>query len=311
MILPVESAPLPTPVVFVVFNRPDCTAKSLDRIRTVRPRRLYVVADGARPGRPGEAERVRATRAVVDQGVDWACEVRRDYADTNLGCARRVSTGIDRVFAFEEEAIILEDDCVADPSFFPFCAELLGRYRGEPRIGQIAGCSFQDSRPVGASSYYFSRYPHCWGWATWRRAWRHYDHSMQGWIDGRDRSWLANTLEHPAERAIWTDRFTATAEGRIDSWAFRWTMALWRMGALTVLPYQNLVSNIGFGVQATHTRGPSPAAARALSAMRFPLTHPARIERNQAADEHTSQLLFRPASLLVRVRRRLARWLSR
>lgn len=296
--------PFTVPVVLIVFNRSDFTARALDCIRRVRPQRLYVLADGARTTRPDDDRLVRETRAVVEQRVDWPCEVRRIYSDTNLGCARRVSSGLDAVFAQEEAAIILEDDCLAAPSFFPYCAELLGRYRDNEIIAQIAGCSFQDRVPAGGPSYYFSRYPHCWGWATWRRAWKYYDHSMAAWHSA-DREWLAAWIEHPAERRIWTDRFAATAAGEIDSWAFRWTLAVWRRRALTALPYRNLVSNVGFGDSATHTRRANPSLARQRVPLSFPLIHPTDIVRNGVADEHTSQLLFRRAPLFLRAWRRL------
>ena len=294
-------------MVFIVFNRPECTARSLAAIRAARPSKLYVVADGPRPDRPGDAARCAQVRALVEQGVDWPCEVIRDYAPANLGCARRVSSGLDAVFARESEAIILEDDCVPDPTFFPFCAELLERYRDEPRVAQIAGCSFQGEGRDAPASYYFSRYPHCWGWATWRRTWRHYDHAMSAWPQARSEAWLAQTIPDPAERRVWAGCFDATASGRIDSWAYRWTFALWRQGCLSVVPYRNLVSNIGFDGNATHTRDLNPVAALPVAFLPFPLVHPGAFTQDVAADERTSRRVFRPPSWTTRLRRRLQR----
>jgi len=303
---PVSDVAMP-PVVFLVFNRPDCTALVLERIRGARPPRLYVVADGPRADRPGEAALCAGVRTIVEQGVDWPCEVIRDYAPANLGCARRVSSGLDAVFARETAAIILEDDCVPDSTFFRFCAELLERYRDEPRVAQIAGCTFHGSGLGAPSSYYFSRYPHCWGWATWRRAWRHYDHSMQAWPQARGEAWLAATIPDLTERRMWEECFDGTAGGRIDSWAYRWTFALWRQGCLSVLPYRNLVSNIGFGDAATHTRAFNPVAARPVLPLAFPLVHPGAFAQDAAADERTSRRVFRPPSLVTRLGRRLRR----
>jgi hypothetical protein len=298
---------LRTPVVFLVFNRPDCTARSLAAIRAARPAKLYVVADGPRAGRPGEAALCGQVRALVEEGVDWPCEVVRDYAPANLGLAQRVSSGLDAVFARESEAIILEDDCVPDPTFFPFCAELLERYRDEPRVAQISGCTFQDEGGQNPASYYFSRYPHCWGWATWSRAWRHYDHAMTAWPDSRGTAWLDALIPEPAERRMWESCFDATAAGRVDSWAYRWTLAVWRHGSLSIQPYRNLVANIGFGAGATHTHGHNPAASPPVLPMRFPLVHPASLAQDAAADERTSRRVFRPAALLTRLARRLRR----
>ena len=296
-------------MVFLVFNRPDCTALSFAAIRAARPARLYVVADGPRPGRAGEAELCAATRAVVERGVDWPCDVIRDYAPVNLGLARRVSSGLEAVFSQETEAIILEDDCVADPTFFSFCAELLDRYRDEPRIGQIAGCTFQVAGDA-AASYYFSRYPNCWGWATWRRAWRHFDYSMPSWQQAPREHRLPPWMQDPAERRYWEHSLDATARGRIDSWAYRWTWALWQHDCLSVAPYRNLVSNIGFGPAATHTRESTPLAGRPVSSMPFPLVHPGAMGCDSAADARTSALIYRRPSLLARLRRRVGRILA-
>ena len=299
------------PVVFLVFNRPDCTARAFERIRGARPPRLYVVADGPRADRPADAALCAEVRSLVERGVDWPCEVIRDYAPSNLGLARRVSSGLDAVFAREPEAIILEDDCVPDPTFFRFCAELLERYRDEPRIGQIAGCTFQGEETGASPSYYFSRYPPCWGWATGRRAWRHYDHSMAAWQQSGGAGWLANWLPDEAERRYWKENFDAAAGGRIDSWAYRWTLALWQQGCLSVLPYRNLVSNIGFGIGATHTRETNPVAALPAWPMSFPLTPPSSLARDMAADDRTSRLVFRQPSFLTRLGRRIARSFTR
>lgn len=307
----VTAAACATPVVFIVFNRPDCTAQSLARIRAVRPRRLYVIADGPRAARPDDEERCRATREVVDRGIDWPCEVVRDYAPANLGCARRVTSGLDGVFAREERAIVLEDDCVADATFFRYGEELLERYRDEPRVGQIAGCSFQASAPAGAPSYYFSRYPHCWGWATWRRAWRHYDHTMRVWREGRGGEWLARQVENPRERQLWENCFDATAEDRVDSWAYRWTATVWQHDWLTALPYRNLVTNVGVGHDATHTGAASPAMNRPSTPMQFPLVHPTTLGRDVAADEQTRRMLFAGSSWTARARRGLQKLFHR
>ena len=295
------------PVVFLVFNRPDCTARSLAAIRTAQPRRLYVVADGPRANRPADAALCAEVRALVERGVDWPCEVIQDYAPSNLGLARRVSSGLDTVFARETEVIILEDDCMPDPTFFRFCAELLERYRDDSRVGQISGATFQGAQPSGPASYYFSGYPHCWGWATWRRAWRQYDHAMAAWRRPGAREWLAGRFRDPAERAYWRHSFDATARHRMDSWAYRWTLALWQQGSLCITPWRNLVSNIGFGAGATHTQEASTLAGRPVFGVTFPLVHPDSLTIDAAADARTSRVIYRRPSWLARVQRRLRR----
>lgn len=158
-----------TAIVFLIFNRPEETARTFAAIKAARPSTLLVVADGPRLDRAGEQELCARTRTVID-GVDWPCEVLRNFADANIGCGRRVSSGLDWAFSQVDEAVILEDDCLPDPSFFPYCDELLERYRTDERIMMVSGNNFQNGASRTWDSYYFSRLPHCWGWATWRRA---------------------------------------------------------------------------------------------------------------------------------------------
>ena len=281
-----------TPVAFLIFNRPDTTEKVFKAIRQAEPPKLLVVADGARSDRPGEAEKCRATRAIIDR-VDWECEVLTNYSDVNLGCKKRVSSGLDWVFNHVEEAIILEDDCLPDPSFFLFCEKLLNYYRQDERIMVISGDNFQFGRKRTDYSYYFSRYNHCWGWATWRRAWQHYDLEMKLWQQIRDGNWLEYILQKPRAVKYWNKVFQASYDGIIDSWDYQWTYACWIQNGLTILPNVNLVSNIGFGTEGTHTTSNnSPVAKLPTEEMRFPLQHPPFVIRNAEADEFTQETIF-------------------
>jgi hypothetical protein len=281
---------LTVPVVFIVFNRPDCTVRSLAAIRAARPAKLYVVADGPRPDRPGEAALCADVRALVERGVDWPCELVRDCAPTNLGCARRVSSGLNAVFARETEAIILEDDCVADPSFFRFCAELLERYRLQPEIWHIGGANFQASARPGTA--YFSRYNHVWGWATWKRAWSQFDWDMNDWKSRRETGWLREQLGDLWAARYWRENFDAVLAGRVDSWAYRWTYTLWRHGGLAVLPGVNLVQNVGFGVDATHAQNAHHRLMRPAAPLGFPVHCPKRIAPDARADCYSERTLY-------------------
>ena len=168
------------PVLFLIFNRPDTTALVMEAIRAARPARLYVAADGPRPGCPGDAERCAEARRVVT-AVDWPCQVKTLFRETNLGCRKAVSSAIDWLFACEEEGIILEDDCVPTSDFFSFCGELLERFRDDKQIMAICGSCYAEAEPNYRASYYFSYYADPWGWATWRRAWRLYDGDLSRW----------------------------------------------------------------------------------------------------------------------------------
>jgi hypothetical protein len=303
-----------TPVVYLIFNRPDLTERTFAALRVVRPRRLHVVADGPRAGRPDEARLCAAARAATER-VDWPCEVTRDYADANLGCGRRVSTGITRAFETVEEAIILEDDCLPDPSFFSYCTELLQRYRGDERVMAVSGNNFQ----AGARtpySYYFSKYMHCWGWATWRRAWARYDFHMSGLIDYLHSPAFRAWCPQRRERAHWRAIFMKVAAGKLDTWDYQWLYSCWRHAGLTALPEVNLVSNLGFRGDATHTRDAAPLADLPVGAI-GPLVHPPDVKPNVEADRYTFQTVFCGAdprasqSLLARAARKFGRLLRR
>lgn len=292
-----SSLPLGAPVVLILFNRPDTTGRVFEVVRSVRPRRLFVIADGPRPGRDSEAELCAASRAVAEM-VDWPCEVRRNYSEINLGCARRVSSGLDWVFQQVEEAIILEDDCVPDPTFFRFCDELLKRYRDDQRVTCISGDNFQEGRCRTADSYYFSLFTHIWGWATWRRAWRHFDLDMRLWPGFREGGWLVDLLVDPAAVRYWEEIFDRTYRHEIDTWDYAWMFSCWVQSSLTVLPNVNLVANIGFDERATHTKRMAQSRSLATGEMTFPLRHPSFTIRDQTADGRTMQFILRDSGRL-------------
>ena len=280
-----------TPVAFIVFNRPGVTQQVFDRIRAARPARLYVSADGPRSEISGEADLCEAARHVTEQ-VDWDCDVHRDYSDINLGCGRRMASAIDAVFRAEEEAIILEDDCLPDPTFFPYCEQLLDRYRSDERIMAISGTNLQMGQRRSPYSYYFSLYNHCWGWASWRRAWRHFDFRMATWPEFRDGKWLGDVFRDAWQVRYWRGFFEDMYTGKIDAWAARWTFACWSQSGLTVLPNRNLISNIGFGEGATHTTSEDVVSALPTHPIPLPLDHPPFVVRDVRADEFTNSFHY-------------------
>lgn len=282
-----------TAVIFLVFNRPEATERVFAEIRHVKPPVLLVVADGPRHDRPDEKIKCERVRAIVNQ-VDWPCKMITNYSDTNMGCQHRVSTGLTWAFDIVEEAIVLEDDCVPEPTFFHFCDELLERYRNDERIMLISGNNFQFGRKRTKDSYYFSRFNHIWGWASWRRAWAYYDDSMKHWPKIKDGDWLRDLLPDTNARQYWSDIFQATYEQRINSWGFRWTFACWINNGLTILPRVNLVANIGCNPEGTHSFDVSnPVANLKTEVMTFPLKHPEYMICDQKADDWTQRSIFR------------------
>lgn len=237
---------LTTPVAFFVFNRPEPTRTVFAAIAAARPRVLLLVADGARADRHGEAERVAEVRSIVSS-VDWPCEVFTDFSETNLGCKQRISSGIDWVFSKVERAIILEDDCCPSPAFFRFAQDMLERYASDRRIYSISGSNFSGS--TTPSGHYFSNFALMWGWATWRDRWADYEVDPEMPSEILRRMWW----NRPIAYLYWKRIYTELTSGRIDTWDYQWLLTLWRKGALTVRPSVNLVQNIGFGPDATHT----------------------------------------------------------
>jgi len=279
------------PLLLIAFNRPEPTARVFAVLRQLQPERLYVACDGPRPERPGEAERCSQVRELIEGSIDWPCELQTQYQAANLGCRRGVTAALDWFFDQVEEGIVLEDDILPDPSFFPFCQELLERYRHDTRIGAIAANNHQRSAPADGSSYRFSIYSHCWGWASWRRAWRCNDPNLAGWPAFRGGGWLEQLGGHEFAR-IWGGWLDALHAGRIDTWDMVWQFSCWQQGLLTVIPEVELVENIGFTSEATHTIDErSPLAER--GAIAFPLRHPAVIQADRQRDADTFRRLYR------------------
>jgi len=284
---------LTTPIALLVFNRPETTARVFSAIREARPACLLVVADGPRDDHYTDVERCDEVRRIVEQ-VDWPCEVLRNYSEINLGCGVRPASGITWVFEQVEEAIILEDDCLPHPTFFRYCQDLLGKYRDDERIMHIAGNNSSAVSSKGAYSYYFSLFPHCWGWASWRRAWRHFDFDMKHFLEIINEGWLDCILSDRGISKSWQYRFMeAFGPGKKHIWDFQWTFACWINNGLSILPNNNLISNIGFGSAATHTKDVnSKFAFIPISPMKFPLCHPPFVIRDVEADKRTEHDVF-------------------
>lgn len=272
------------PLLLINFNRPALTTALIKRLESIRPQKLYLACDAARSGREGEAKEVEAVRQILAE-IPWACHVERLYASENMGCRARVSSAISWVLEQEDEAIILEDDCFPDPTFFRFCEELLEHYRHDTRIGSICGSDFSRGAGSFECSYYFSRYNHYWGWATWKRAWRHYDDGMSVISDGTLDALLQTVFPRLRERLYWKRVMMRVHEGRINSWGYRWELSCWAQNMLGVMPTRNLVTNLGFGNDATHTANRGLEYQWESVPMGFPLRHPRFVLRNLGNDQ--------------------------
>ena len=274
-----------TPILFLIFNREDTAQKVFDAIRRQKPKYLFVAADGARKHKQGEAEKCQQVRNIIKQ-VDWDCELKTLFREENLGCKIAVSSAITWFFDNVEQGIILEDDCLPDPSFFPYCEELLDKYKNDTRIGHISGNNFLSGIIEEGLSYDYCSCSHIWGWATWRRVWKNYDVNLRFWEEQKNkRSFL---FRNKREEIYFSSFIPDVLNNRngINTWDTQYWFALRLQSQLSVYPVVNLVTNIGLGnLDATHTSGKKTAPS--ATAMSFPLKHPEYVMRNKKLDNKT------------------------
>lgn len=297
-----------TPVALFVFNRPDLTRRVFERIRKVRPGKFLLIADGPRQGNANDSDKINAVRAILDQGIDWPCQVWRNYSDINLGCMDRMRSGLDWVFGLVDQAVILEDDCLPDVSFFGFCEKLLHRYKDEERVVNISGTNLIAPYYRARHSYWFSRHPWTWGWATWRRAWRHNDFEMSSWDSGE--SSLVSSFSTAWETQYWVSMFQQARRDlrAVDCWDFQWNFTCRSRDGISIIPRENMVENIGFDCDSTHAF--EDARRLMLPAMgQSAESHPGDYRVDRYADELWTRVYSgMPVNLLGNLRSRLRVW---
>lgn len=271
------------PILFIIFNRADLTARVFQRIRESRPAFLYIAADGPREGREGEEECCQKARFATEE-VDWPCQVFRLYRNQNLGCKLAVSTAITWFFDNVESGVILEDDCLPDLTFFRFASEMLTKYANDPRVLSVSGKSFICNNSNQAASYYFSKYIHIWGWASWRRAWEKYDVNMSSWEANRE--CVMRHVSNKRYRKRIDSWLEAVYNNKTDTWDYQLLYASLLNNCLNVMPFTNMIENIGFDGRATHTvKTRNKMFTQKTCAIRFPLSHPAEIFCDADADD--------------------------
>lgn len=299
-----SSAAIKAPVAYVVFNRPRHTRKTFDAIRTYRPDQLFIIADGPRDGFCSDIARCKEVREIVS-AVDWPCEVYFNLSDKNLGCCKRVSSGLDWVFGQVDRAIILEDDCLASSEFFLFAESMLNRYQNDDRVWAVSGNSYQPENNWDGASYFFSKYQDCWGWATWKRAWQHYDQELSFLYRWKDSPEWEKCFPSRAERRYFQHIFDEALSGKVDSWGYRWTATVMYAGGLSATPNGNLVKNIGFDDEATHTTT-IPALINETTGMQN-LTHPITVSVNEKADNYYFKKYIMPSERFTSILRRMCK----
>ncbi len=301
-----------TPILLIIFNRPDLTEKAMAAIEAARPPVLFVAADGPRPNNEADVELCEATQQICRR-VNWPCETLYDISDVNLGCGQRPATAITWAFEHTERLIVLEDDCVPHRSCFRYCDELLAEYADDRRVMHIGCTHFRKPTGNDKCSYRFSKYPHGVCWATWKRAWQHYDYEVRGWPAFRDSSSFRRCCPSRLERTYWTWYFDkAYSDASRHYWDYQWTFACWLNEGLSISPNVNLVSNLGFRPDGTHTT--SEAAWANMPTYDIgELVHPQRIQADRRADwwefvhHYAGESYVRSARPIGRIRSALGR----
>lgn len=287
------------PVLLIAWRRPDKVEAVINAIRGNQPGKVFVFCDGSRSGDHDEYEKVSATRALIRQAVDWPCELKTLFSDQNLGCRHGPIAAISWFFDNNNEGIILEDDCVPHPEFLPFCTLLLDRFREDLRIWCVSGTNFQKGRQRGSASYYFSHYAYNWGWASWRRCWHHYDHQLNMLPKLIESGGLHSIFSEPLERIYWQKVWTRVYSNPLyTTWDYQWFFSCMVNSGLSIVPNINLVTNLGFGTEATHTQDFTPIPLGHSLGL---IKHPELVLRDRQADDfYFKQNLMPRPSLLTR-----------
>lgn len=302
-----------SPILFLIFNRPDTTKQVFETIRQARPPRLYIAADGPRPNRPQDRELCEQTRAIAT-AVDWDCEVKTLFREENLGCGNSVSQAITWFFNNESEGIILEDDILAHPDFFKYCDDMLERYRASKNIGVIAGHNHFYKKFERTASYAFQNLPAIWGWATWSHVWNEYDFNLN--FDKESfRKKIKQTFAPNSYRRFWYNMFDVMRQHKIDTWDFQFVISLMMKDRISIVPYVNLTRNIGFGDNSTHTANDHNNEGAIIAEPIYPIHHPDSMDIDVEAQcrviEMAKWKLTWPQLLKQKIKRKIKQILSR
>jgi hypothetical protein len=284
-----------TPVLLVIFNRPDTARQVFEVIRKVKPTRFYIAADGPRPGRPDDVALCEETRAIANK-VDWECDLFTLFRKENVGCGRGPSEAVTWMFEQEEAGIILEDDCLPDLSFFPYCREMLAHYRDDDRVMSVTGFRFDFlKKETLPESYFFSKYFVPWGWATWKRSWKYFDYNIASYSKFKAENRIAQVFSPKRIRDFWTRTLTETVNTEVPTWwDYQWIYTHWTQGGLCAMPKVNLVTNIGYGEGATHTLEEGSRFADLPFQQIQQIAHPEFVMADPETDRLINDIFYRP-----------------
>jgi len=272
-------------VAIFIFLRLDSILELLNRLRVVKPPRLYIIGEGYRLGKPGEEERVAEIREIVEKSIDWDCQVFTNYVPTDIGAGMRISSGITWVFEHEEQAIFLEDDTIPSISFFRYCDELLEYYKNNIEVMAISGNNVVSNYSI-KDSYTFSSIPFIWGWASWRRAWTDYDYKIQTWPKVKKAGMLKKRFSNPMFYEVRENEFNLAYGGIDFTWDYQFAYLLLIKNGMCVIPQVNMIQNVGVGIDATNTKEVYEIEHEQAEEIIFPLIHPKSIEIDHGYDNY-------------------------
>lgn len=281
-----------TPILFIIYDRSDTALQVFDVIKKIKPEKFFIASDGPAERYSEEKDNVFSLRQKILNDTNWKCNIKTLFGEKNLGPRNWISSAITWFFDNVEEGIILEHDCLPDESFFFFCQELLNKYRSNNRVMHISGANFLFGKTEINSSYYFSKYPFIWGWATWKRAWEKYDIDMAGWENFNNNEKLKDILKSKLEQDYWKNVFKRTENGRFHTWDYQWIFTIWNNKGLSINFSRNLVSNIGYDERALNTYYSNCILSKIKLDKIEKLIHPSYMAVNDEADSISFEYYF-------------------
>lgn len=293
-----------TPILVIIFNRPNLVQGLFNELKKQKPKQLFVFCDGARKDKLGEIELLQQSKSIFETQIDWNCDLKTNYLEENKGAGRAISSAIKWFFENVEQGIIFEEDCFPHQDFFPYCEELLEKYKDDEKVMFIGGNNFQ-RRKVTQYSYYFSAYPHIWGWSTWKKTIEGYSFDIDDISKNEMKQIFKRYFDSWHEKEYWYDRFKLVKNNRINSWDYQLMFNIWRKNGVAIIPVVNLVKNVGFSKDALHCKNYNDKNARLTLNNILPIMHPPKIEINKKADfyyfkEYNYKSIFRLCYRFIR-----------
>ena len=300
-----KKAAFETPILLIAWKRPHKTIRIINSLKKIKPQNFYVACDGPNKNDKALINLVNETRKLILENITWDCKLKTLFSESNQGCKIGVSNAINWFFENVDNGIILEDDCLPHQDFFYFCSELLKKYNDDQRIWSIAGNNLHN-KSIGRASYFFSKYSHCWGWATWRRCWAKYDRDLKNWPTQKTEGILDNLFKTSKEKIFWGRLLdNIYYKSKPNTWDYQWSYTCFINSGLTIIPKENLIFNIGFDNESTHTKFGNPTSDLKnydrFTSKVFPLKHPLFIHTRQNIEKDTEAICYSGADLFTKM----------